>query len=409
MKLTERVVKSLKVPSEGHEITWDTEIKGFGIRVTATGATSFVLSYRIFRRQRMYTIGRFPEWSVAAARNEAIELRAKIRDGVDPMEEKDKLRNEPSFDDLVDDYLKSDEYSRKRLRTQNNYRWMGDKFLRPRWGQMRLKSIQRSDVEALHSAMESTPYAANRVASFASRLFNYAITKKWMEANPAKDLERYHEEKRSRFLNQEDETEISRFNAALDAYSAQDADNASAANALRLLLLTGARSGEVLSARWEHFNLSRGVWTKPSSHTKQKKTEIIPLSEPAVQLLESMKPDGVSVGPLFIGRDGKKSRKGLRRPWLQVLKLAGLVTEIEIPGKRGPLKRYKPSVRLHDLRHTFASHLASNGVSLQIIGKLIGHSVAQTTMRYAHLQDASLRDASNQVGKILSITMAKRA
>jgi integrase len=140
------------------------------------------------------------------------------------------------------------------------------------------------------------------------------------------------------------------------------------------------------------------VWTKPSHHTKQKKDEHIPLSGPALKLLESMQtPD--ATGPLFPGLKGE-ARTTLRRPWVQACKAAGLVREIAVEGKRGTLTRHHPTLRVHDLRHNFASHLASNGVSLQVVGKLLGHTQASTTMRYAHLQDEALRSATNKFGRI---------
>jgi integrase len=188
--------------------------------------------------------------------------------------------------------------------------------------------------------------------------------------------------------------ELQKFREALDKYKDQ-----SAANALRLLLLTGSRASEVLKATWEEFDLQRGVWTKPSHHTKQKKQEHMPLSAPARKLLESIAPRDLT-GPLFPGRDGKGQRVSLKRPWVQSCKAAGLAEKYTVQGKRGPLTRYRPTLRVHDLRHNFASHLASNGVSLQVVGKLLGHTQASTTMRYAHLQDAPLRNAANQFGRI---------
>jgi integrase len=180
------------------------------------------------------------------------------------------------------------------------------------------------------------------------------------------------------------------------------------------LLLTGSRASEALKARWEEFDLPRGVWTKPSHHTKQKKVEHIPLSGPALKLLEGMAPENPT-GPLFPGRKRKGRSRGarvsLKRPWIAACRAAGLVEEYFIDGKRMgkdgepvKLKRYRPTVRVHDLRHNFASHLASNGVSLQVVGKLLGHTQASTTMRYAHLQDAPLREAANQFGRIFEQT-----
>jgi integrase len=195
--------------------------------------------------------------------------------------------------------------------------------------------------------------------------------------------------------------EIQKFREALDRYADQ-----SAANALRLLLLTGSRAGEVIKADWAEFDLSHGVWTKPSHHTKQRKVEHVPLSAPTIKLLEGMASKNAT-GPLFPGRDGEHRRTTLRRPWVQACKAAGLAEPYTIKGKRGPLTRYRPTLRIHDLRHNFASHLVSNGVSLQVVGKLLGHTTAQTTMRYAHLQDAPLRDAANQFGSILAQTTKK--
>jgi integrase len=150
------------------------------------------------------------------------------------------------------------------------------------------------------------------------------------------------------------------------------------------------------------------VWTKPARSTKQKKIEHIPLSPAALKLLESMRTTGAT-GPLFPGLKGRgkggkltggDKRVSLRRPWVQVCRAAGLVEVVTGKGKRRAIARYKPTLRIHDLRHNFASHLASKGVSLQIVGKLLGHSQIATTMRYSHLQDAALRDATGIFGAI---------
>jgi integrase len=243
--------------------------------------------------------------------------------------------------------------------------------------------------------MKATPYMANRVVSFVSRLFSYAMEEKMTETHPARNIEHYHEEKRTRFLNEEDPGEIARFSAALDAYHDQNA-----ANALRLMLLTGSRSGEVLKATWDQFNLTRGVWTKPSAHTKQKRTERLDLGDDVLALLRSMKISSAS-GPLFPGIDGKQPRTTVRRCFHQACKVAGLVEVVEVQGRRGQrLKRYKPTVRTHDLRHTFASHLASQGYSLYVIGKLLGHTQAATTQRYAHVQPSKLKEAANAMGEV---------
>ena len=380
----------MNVPDRGNHIEWDSEIPGFGVRITASGVTSFILDYRISGRQRRYTIGRHPELTIAAARIEAGELRARIRNGRDPMEERNNSRVEPTLGDLATEYLERHAKPNKRPSSLRDDRRMIDRVIRPKIGKHRLKAVGRLDIEVLHTSLKATPYAANRVLALLSKMFNLAIEWKWMMENPTRGIPRFQEGTRERWLTTE---EIQRFREALDSYADQNA-----ANALRLLMLTGSREGEVLKAEWEQFDFQRGVWTKPSHNTKQKRVEHIPLSAPAIKLLQSMKPVAAT-GPLFPGANGG-ARVSLRRPWMQTCKASGLVVAETSVGKRGPTTRYRPTVRIHDLRHSYASHLVSNGVSLQIVGKLLGHTQAATTMRYAHLQDETLRAATNRFGEI---------
>jgi len=404
-RIVDKSVKKMAAPEQGNRIEWDAEVPGFGVRITASGVTSFILDYRIAGRQRRYTIGRYPEFTVAAARNEAGELRARIRDGHDPMEERRQSRNEPTVGDLATEYLNRHATPNKRPSSLRMDRQMIDNFIRPGIGKLQLKAVGRRDIEVLHLSLKTTPYAANRLLSLLSKMFNLGIQWKWTTDNPARGVPRFQESKRERWLATE---EIQRFREALDSYADRkdEGENAeerravrrNAANALRLLMLTGSREGEVLKAEWEQFDFLRGVWTKPSHNTKQKRVEHIPLSKPALKLLESMMPKDAS-GPLFPGAKGG-ARVSLRRPWIQACKASGLVVAEQVQGKHRMITRYRPTVRIHDLRHSYASHLVSNGVSLQIVGKLLGHTQASTTMRYAHLQDDPLRAATNRFGKI---------
>jgi integrase len=409
-RIVEKTIKRMKAPKENSRIEWDAEIPGFGVRITAAGVTSFILDYRIFGRQRRYTIGRYPELTSTAARIEAGELRAMIRAGRDPMEERNQRRGEPTLGDLATAYMESEAAGKKRPHTVRDDKRMVEKIIRPKLGGHRLKAIGKRDVEALHGSLKSTPYQANRVLALLSAMFNFAIEAKWRVDNPCKSVKKFAEEKRESWLSVE---QIQRFREGLDKYKDQ-----SAANCLRLLLLTGSRAGEALRAEWNEFDLTRGVWTKPSHHTKQKKTEHVPLSAPAIELLRSIKPRNAT-GPLFPGTkrkgmDGKltggEKRVSLKRPWLQACRAAGLAEAYIIQGKRKKmLTRYRPTVRLHDLRHSYASHLVSNGVGLQIVGKLLGHVQVSTTMRYAHLQDEALRAATNQLAKIIDFRSEKSA
>jgi integrase len=407
-RIVEQTIKRMRAPEENSRIEWDAEIPGFGVRITAAGVTSFILDYRIFGRQRRYTIGRYPELTSTAARIEAGELRAMIRAGRDPMEERNQRRGEPTLGDLATAYMESEAEGKKRPHTVRDDKRMVEKIIRPKLGGHRLKAIGKRDVEALHGSLKSTPYQANRVLALLSAMFNFAIEAKWRVDNPCKSVKKFAEEKRESWLSVE---QIQRFREGLDKYKDQ-----SAANCLRLLLLTGSRAGEALRAEWSEFDLTRGVWTKPSHHTKQKKTEHVPLNAPAIELLRSIKPRNAA-GPLFPGtkrkgKDGKltggEKRVSLKRPWLQACKAAGLAEAYTVQGKRKKmLIRYRPTVRLHDLRHSYASHLVSNGVGLQIVGKLLGHVQASTTMRYAHLQDEALRAATNQLAKIIDFKSEK--
>jgi integrase len=389
-KISQKVIAKLDLPSKGNRIQYDSEIPGFGVRITSGGAISFVLNYRLHGRERRYTIGRHPELSAIAARNRALQLRGRILDGHDPLEEREQDRLEPTVGDLATQYLERYAITHKRPTSLRNDRQMIEGIIRPHMGARRLKAVGKRDIESLHASLKATPYRANRVLTLLSKMFALATEWGWRMDNPARGVPRFHEDRRERWLSVE---ELRQLCKALDIYKDQNA-----ANAIRLLLLSGAREGEVLKATWTQFDLQRGIWTKPSHHTKQNKIEHLPLNSAALELLRRMKPKGAN-GPLFPGVNGN-ARVTLRRPWMQACKAAGLGEAITSKGKRRIIMRYRPAVRIHDLRHTFASHLVSNGTSLQVVGKLLGHTQLQTTERYAHVADQALRHATDRFGSI---------
>lgn len=394
-KITARAVKDLSAPENANKIVWDSELKGFGIRVTSAGDVSFFLNYRAHGRQRRYKIGRAPEWTPDAARAEAATLKPLIDSkGYDPLAEKQRARGEPTFRDLETEYLERHYSAEASANSKRNDRQMLESIILPRLGGLRVKAINSRDIEKIHHDLKETPYRANRVLALLSSMFEEARAWKWATENPARGVERYEEHRRERWLQDE---ELGRLHAALDKYQDQQA-----ANAIRLIALTGSRKSEVLKATWDEIDLERGVWTKPSHHTKQRKREHIPLSAAALELLRGMKPKN-AMGPLFPGKDGTAARVSLRKPWTQICKAAGLASALIVKGKRRKeVTKWKPTLRIHDLRHTFASHLVSKGTSLQIVGKLIGHTQMATTMRYAHLADGALRDATNTFGEIFN-------
>jgi integrase len=393
-RITHKIIDKLQPPGTGNRIRYDREIPGFGVRITSAGVVSFVLNYRIHGRERRYTIGRHPELTASAARARAVQLRGRILDGYDPLAEREQEYTAPTIGDLASEYLVGYAIVHKRTASLRNDRQMIDGIIRPQIGLLRVQSIAKPDIEALHASLKATPYRANRVLALLSKMFSLAREWKWRDDNPVSGVKRFDEDRRERWLTIE---ELHRFMAALDAYFDQNA-----ANALRLLILTGARESEVLKAEWNQFDVKRGVWTKPSHHTKEKRTEHVPLSEPTVALLHRMKQTN-SIGPLFPSANGNGSRVTIRRPWIQACKAAGLVTVETRRGKRrNVVYRYHPTLRLHDLRHTFASHLVSGGASLELVGKLLGHTRPETTFRYAHIADEAQRSATNRFGEMLA-------
>ena len=390
IRLTDKFLKNLVAPESGNRIAWDSEIRGFGVRITAQSVKSFIFDYRISGRQRRLTIGRTSELTILAARIRAGELRARILDGADPMEERMQTRSEPTMADLAADYLERHALPNKRKSSVRDDRMMLEKVILPKVGNLRIKAIRGIDIEGLHGSLKRTPFYGNRVLSLLSKMFNLAMRWGYIGENPTMGIQRFHEEPRECSLSSE---EIQRLRKALEAYPDQIA-----ANALRLLMLTGSRGGEVLKAEWAQFDFQSRVWTKPSHNTKQKRVEHIPIGKEVVEILLSMMPKE-AIGPIFPGKSGG-ARVSLRRPWIQVCRAAGLVDVEIVQGKRGPKSKYRPSVRIHDLRHIYASQLVSNGVQLHVVGKLLGHTQPATTMRYAHLQDKILREANNVFEKI---------
>jgi integrase len=213
--------------------------------------------------------------------------------------------------------------------------------------------------------------------------------------NPCKGIKRFPEEKHEGWLTGE---QLQRLELALDQYPV-----AGAADALRLLVLTGSREGEVLNATWDQFDLGRGIWTKPSHATKENKTEHVPLSDATLIVLRRMaKQREPAIKWLFPGQSGEDARSTLRNAWRIVCKNAGMATEHRWRGKRGGmLMRWKPTIRINDLRHSFASHLVQRGASLYQVGKLMGHTQPNTTQRYAHCADAPLRSIANDFAEVL--------
>jgi integrase len=394
VKITETTVKSAVPPATGSTSVWDDEVTGLGLRVHAKGTKSFFFDYRIGGRGKRIAIGKYPAWSAARARIRAKELRQLVDAGGDPAGEKRERREAPTVQDLINRYVRDHLPIRKRVRLKEENRILaeiGDILGRD----TRVASVHHGDMQELHRKItqgyegrKPRPVRANRVLACASVMFSMSLRplagedKPWRNAvdgNPCKHVQRNAEEPAGRLYT----TEV--LAAIADALA--EYPGRTAADCVRLMMLTGCRPIEAKRALWAEFDRERGFWRKPSSHTKQKKEHRVPLSPPALQLVEQLRarrdPDKPMVFP---GRTAEGTIDATQHCWEFVRERAGL-------GK---------DCRQYDLRHSFASHGAGGGLSLPIIGRLLGHSTHKTTERYArHLSDDPLQSAVNLIaGKI---------
>ncbi len=397
VRLNDKAVREQAVETGRHIQVFDSEVRGFSLRVLSSGNRCFVLDYRYAGRQRRMTIGRWPEWTVTAARERAKELRRIIDEGGDPLGARDDLREAPRFSDMIDRYL-AEHLPHLAKTNASDQKSMLIKLVAPHWGRKLVTEITPHDVAKLLNIVakgrarpskekpnnrarklqgsKPTPIRANRTGEVLRKMFTLAIGWGWRTDNPASGFKKRIENERERFLSQE---EIGRLAEVLDA-----AEDQRAAGIIRLCLLTGSRVGEVRQARFEQFNLELGSWSKPAASTKQRRIHRIPISAEVAAIVRQRQLMVTKGNPwLFPGDVPGQPVKEIRRFWKNVQREAKL-----------------PDVRIHDLRHTFASLLVSGGASLEMIGKLLGHSQMQTTQRYAHLMDSPLRAGVDAVASI---------
>jgi integrase len=387
-KLTDKLVRALEPPpaKDGkatNRITYDSIVSGFGVRITAGGAIAFILNYRVKATgvERRYTIGSYPDWNTGAAREKAKRLKREVDGGGDPLGEVKASRDAPTVAELCHRF-EAEHVEKLRQRTQADYRGIIRNDIVPVLGKLKVAAVDFEHVERLHRKIsERARIRANRTLAVLSKMFALAIKWRLRPDNPCRGVERNREDARKRYLKPD---ELERLTKALAEHPNKDA-----ADIFRLLLLTGARSGEALGATWDQFDLEEGVWTKPATATKQKQRHEVPLNAPARQLLArrlSNRRDTSSPW-VFPGRRGQHRIK-LDDSWQLICRAAGIT-----------------GLRIHDLRHSYASTLVGAGFSLPTIGALLGHSQPQTTARYAHLLDDPLRKATERAGAILAPRM----
>jgi integrase len=417
MELTDKLCRETPAPTDKpFVLLWDEKRRGLALRITrdnggeSGNVRSWVFFYRRGSQQRSHTIGRFSDYTVAEARAEAKKLRHQVDGGGDPQKQRSEYNKAPTVNELLDRYIEV-HLPKKRASSRRDDEAMIKQYLRPELGTSKVHEVEHDDIDKLHRKItEHAPIRANRVLSLASKVFNLAIKSKMRTDNPCKGVARNPENRRERYLTPD---EMKRLAAALAKHDRPTA------NVVRLALLTGARRGELLKMRWQEIDFAQGKWTKPSAHTKQKKTHHLYLSPPALALLVKLAKEAQAKrGQKRIGRveiippgqvvkiepaqmpspyvfpargDDDEPQTELKKFWATICKEARL-DEASCGKGQG--------VRFHDLRHQHASMIASTvpGASLMLIGQLLGHTQAQTTQRYAHLFPDTQRQAVDSVG-----------
>jgi integrase len=356
--------------------------------VTPAGSKVYLVQYRLGGRKgrtRRVTIGRHGEITPTFARAEAKRLLGAIAAGSDPAGERNKKSDVP-LAHMFDQFMAQHVRTKLKPSTAYYYQLLADTHILPSLGRRPFLEIQRQDVARFHHSLNATPYVANRTLAVLSKLFNWAEQHGLGPdgSNPCRHVEKYREGRRERFLSQ---AELGRLGDALREAEKDKSCSLWVIAAIRLLMFTGARRNEILTLRWEHVSEEHQSLMLPDSKTGRK---AIHLNAPALAVLQTI-PRLEGNPHVICGEKAGQHLVNLEKPWRRVRKAAKL-----------------DDVRLHDLRHSFASVAASGGQSLVVIGKMLGHSQPATTARYAHLADDPVRAANDAVGRHIAAAMEGR-
>lgn len=381
-RLTKTVVESA-APAGKTCILWDSDLPGFGLRVSPSGLRTYLFKYRVGGgrkgRPRKPSIGRHGALTCDEARSIAKLWAADVARGGDPAAARRRASSGPTVADLAEKYLAEHAEPKKRAGSVAADRRLLDRFILSKLAGRPVAGLDRADVGSLHHGLRATPYQANRALALLSKMMNLAERWGWRAdgSNPCRHVDRFPEAPRQRFLSP---AECDRLGQALTRMAGEGTLPWQAAGAIRLLLLTGCRRDEIRTLRWRQIDLDRGLIRLDQAKGGPRWVHLAPA---AVALLNGLHHDSrKGEDPVFPGRQGDRPLADLERPWQAVRAQAGL-----------------DDVRLHDLRHTYASIAVAGGLSLPIVGRLLGHASPSMTARYAHLADDPVRRAAALVGE----------
>jgi integrase len=409
-KLTKRTVDATLSPASGETFLWDDDLRGFGLRLYASGRRIFVVQYRLRGgrggRTRRIVLGEYGKMTPDEARRRAVKLLAAVDDGLDPAVERDEARSVLTLADLADLYLAEGPAAKPNKRASS---WATDRsnierHVKPLLGRKPAKALTQADVAKFQAdvaagksktdvrtgfrgraIVEGGRGTAARSLAVLGAMLQFAVERKLFPANPAKGVRLLKGHAKERFLS---EAEVASLGGTLVAMQAERRLSANAANAVRLLLLTGCRKSEVTSLRWDWVDFERGCLRLPTSKTGAK---VVALAAAALELLVALRqrdPAGAWVLP---AAKGEGAYTGLQKDWERIRERAGL-----------------PGVRLHDLRHSFASFAIADGHALFLVGKALGHKQARTTEIYAHLSDDPLRQLADRTAARINAALMRQ-
>jgi integrase len=394
-KLTKRFVDALKVVAKD-TLYRDAELKGFALRVKPSGARTWVVQYRnTAGRTRKLALGKVGVLTPEEARQEARDALAAASKGKDPSADRHVQRSDMTISELVERYLEEGPASKPAKKAAS---WASDasnlrRHVVPLIGRRQLSSLTSDDIQKFQrdvthgktKANEKTrargraivrggPAAATRATLVLSAMLQWATDRKFRFDNPGKGVKLNKPKKRERFLSA---AELARLGEAFSKAERQGFNRHSLA-ILRLLVLTGARRNEIASLKWDHVDFERRALRLPDSKTDAK---IVPLGAPALSVLNAL-PRHKGTPWVFPAARGKGHHVGMPRIWRKLRGMARL-----------------NDVRMHDLRHGFASIAVADGSSLYLIGRVLGHTQAETTQRYAHLQLDPVRAVADRTSR----------